>query len=54
MTTKEELIKEITQAQDFLIEEVLNFLLFIRNRFKQITSENPTGDVTNILSSPSL
>jgi hypothetical protein len=53
MTTKEELIKEITQAPDFLIEEVLNFLLFIKNRFKQRTSENKTGDVTNNLSSPS-
>ena len=54
MTTKEELIKEITQAPDFVIEEVLNFLLFIKNRFKQRTSETQTEDITNNLSSPSL
>ncbi|AFZ58394.1 hypothetical protein ACOWPH_08830 [Anabaena sp. PCC 7938] len=42
MTTKEELIKEIAQAPDFLIAEVLNLLLFIKNRFKQKNSENPT------------
>ncbi|GCL42627.1 MULTISPECIES: DUF2281 domain-containing protein [Nostocales] len=53
MTTKEELIKEITQSPDFVIEEVLNFLLFIKNRFKQRTSESQTGDVSNNLSSPS-
>ncbi|TAE56963.1 MAG: hypothetical protein EAZ87_17240 [Nostocales cyanobacterium] len=53
MTVKEELIKEITQAPDFLIEEVLNFLLFIKNRFKQRTSETQTEDITNNLSSPS-
>jgi hypothetical protein len=44
MTTKEELIKEIAQAPDFIIEEVLNFLLFIKNRFKQRISESQTGD----------
>ena len=53
MTAKEELIKEITQSPDFVIEEVLNFLLFIKNRFKQRISESQTGDVSNNLSSPS-
>jgi hypothetical protein len=46
MSTKEELIKEIAQAPDFIIEEVLNFLLFIKNRFKQRISESQTGDHT--------
>lgn len=32
MTTREELIKEIQQAPDSLIEEVLNFLLFVKAR----------------------
>lgn len=49
MTTKEELIKEIAQAPDFIIEEVLNFLLFIKNRFKQRISELQTGDHTENL-----
>ncbi|MFQ4141566.1 hypothetical protein [Chlorogloeopsis sp. ULAP02] len=40
MTAKEELMKEIAQAPDFLVEEVLNFLLFIKNRLKQRVSEN--------------
>ncbi|WP_071191205.1 hypothetical protein [Trichormus sp. NMC-1] len=53
MTVKEELIKEISQTPDFLIQEVLNFLLFIKNRFKQRVSENRTGDFTDTLASQS-
>ncbi|MBD2691541.1 hypothetical protein [Anabaena catenula] len=53
MTVKEELIKEISQTPDFLIQEVLNFLLFIKNRFKQRISENKTGDFTDTLASQS-
>ncbi|WP_016951870.1 hypothetical protein [Anabaena sp. PCC 7108] len=53
MTVKEELIKEISQTPDFLIQEVLNFLLFINNRFKQRVSENKTGDFTDNLASQS-
>ncbi|MBD2626876.1 hypothetical protein [Trichormus variabilis] len=53
MTVKEELIKEISQTPDFLIQEVLNFLLFIKNRFKQRVSENKTGDFTDTLASQS-
>ncbi|MBH8575556.1 hypothetical protein I8752_21605 [Nostocaceae cyanobacterium CENA369] len=40
MTAKEQLIREIEQAPDFLIEEVLNFLLFITSRLKQRVNEN--------------
>ncbi|MBS3030620.1 MAG: hypothetical protein HCA25_27275 [Dolichospermum sp. DET50] len=54
MTAKQELIKEISQAPDFLIEEVLNFLLFIKNRFKQRIPENQTADFTDSLPSTSL
>ncbi|MBD2570361.1 hypothetical protein [Anabaena lutea] len=53
MTVKEEIIKEISQTPDFLIQEVLNFLLFIKNRFKQRVSENQTGDFTDTLASQS-
>lgn len=40
MTTREQLIKEIEQAPDSLIEEVLNFLLFIKIRLKQRISDS--------------
>ena len=36
MSDKEQLIHELDQAPDFLVREVLNFLLFIKTR----TSEN--------------
>lgn len=39
MTAKEQLIEELEQTPDFLIEEVLNFLLFIKTRVKQKNSE---------------
>lgn len=32
MTAREQLLEEIEQAPDFLVEEVLNFLLFIKAR----------------------
>ena len=35
MLTKEKLIQEIEQSPDYLIEEVLNFLLFIKMRLEQ-------------------
>ncbi len=34
MSTKEQLLKEIEQSPDYLIEEVLNFLLFVKLRLK--------------------
>ena len=36
MNEKEQLIKEIEQAPDFLVKEVLNFLLFTKNRTKYL------------------
>ena len=35
MTAREQLIKEIGQAPDFLVEEVLDFLLFAKTRRSQ-------------------
>jgi hypothetical protein len=36
MNEREKLIKEIEQAPEFLVEEVLDFLLFTKNRKKNI------------------
>ncbi len=41
MNEKEQLIKEIEQAPDFLVKEVLNFLLFTKSRTKYL---KPSGD----------
>jgi hypothetical protein len=38
MNEKEQLLKEIEQAPDYLIEEVLNFLLLIKNNSKKQAS----------------
>ncbi len=35
MNEKEQLIKEIEQAPDLLVKEVLNFLLFTKNRARK-------------------
>ena len=35
MNAKDRLIQELEQTPDFLIEEVLNFLLFLKNRLFQ-------------------
>jgi hypothetical protein len=35
MTVKEQLIQEIEQAPDFLLQEVLDFFLFIKLRLSQ-------------------
>lgn len=35
MSTKEKLLQEIEQSPDYLIEEVLNFMLFLKLRLKQ-------------------
>lgn len=39
MTAKEQLITEIATAPEFLVEEVLNFLLFLKIRLKQKASD---------------
>lgn len=42
MNTKEKLIKEIEQAPDFLLDEVLDFLLFAKaRRTQQFTNREP-------------
>jgi hypothetical protein len=46
MTTREQLIKEIEQAPDFLIEEVLDFLLFAKARRNQpFTDSEPASQL---------
>ncbi len=40
MNEKEQLIKEIEQAPDFLVKEVLNFLLFTKNRTKYLKTSS--------------
>ena len=40
MNSKEKLLQEIEQSPDFIIDEILNFLLFIRARYAQKQSES--------------
>lgn len=40
MSTKEQLLREIEQSPDYLIEEVLNFMLFLKLRLKQRLTPN--------------
>ncbi len=40
MNEKEQVIKEIEQAPDFLVKEVLDFLLFIKSRTKYLKSSS--------------
>lgn len=43
MTAKERLIKELEQTPDFLVEEVLSFLLFLKTRlFSKLHSAQST------------
>jgi hypothetical protein len=42
MSSKEKLIQEIEQAPDYLIEEVLDFLLFTKTRRNQQTTNSET------------
>ena len=44
MNEKEQLIKEIEQAPDFLVKEVLDFLLFTKSRTKYL-EPNSTRDL---------
>ena len=39
MSTREKLIQEINQSPDFLVEELLDFLLFIKSRKNQVEDE---------------
>ncbi|MGK7920564.1 MAG: hypothetical protein AB4080_11225 [Trichodesmium sp.] len=40
MKIKQQLIQEIEKSPDFIAEEVLNFLLFLKFRIQQKTTEN--------------
>jgi hypothetical protein len=40
MRTKDQLIQEIDQAPDFLLEEVLNFFLFLKLRLSERSATN--------------
>ena len=53
MTAKEKLIREIDQAPEFLVEEVLNFLLFIKIRLKQRVDDSQIVELTQNVSSQS-
>ena len=48
MSTKEQLLKEIEQSPDYLIEEVLNFLLFVKLRLKQKITTNTNLETHSI------
>lgn len=41
-TAREQLIQELNQTPDFVVQEVLDFLLFIKVRLKQKTREQAT------------
>ncbi|MEA5419189.1 hypothetical protein VB712_08095 [Spirulina sp. CCNP1310] len=47
MSTKDQLIQEIDQAPDFLLEEVLNFFLFLKLRLSE------RNNLNEFVSSPS-
>jgi hypothetical protein len=40
MNNKEQLIQELEQASDYLVEEVLNFLLFTKNRKQSLSLQD--------------
>ena len=48
MSTKEQLLKEIEQSPDYLIEEVLIFLLFVKLRLKQKITTNTNLETHSI------
>ncbi|MDJ0593141.1 MAG: hypothetical protein QNJ72_24670 [Pleurocapsa sp. MO_226.B13] len=50
MNEKEQLIGEIEQASDFLVKEVLDFLLFTKNRTKYL---KPSSDKPALKDTPS-
>jgi len=50
-TAKEQLIQELDQTPDFVVQEVLDFLLFVKVRLKQKIKE---GQTDNSLQSPGL
>lgn len=51
-TIREQLIQELDQTPDFVVQEVLDFLLFIKVRLKHKIQEEQTADPTQSLSLP--
>ena len=49
MTTREQLVKEIEQAPDALVEELLDFYLFIKQRKANISPETASVPQPGIL-----
>jgi hypothetical protein len=50
MTIREQLSKEIEQAPDILVEEILDFCLFIKQRQEaKILAQNPSPQASDIL-----
>jgi hypothetical protein len=50
MTIREQLSKEIEQAPDILVEEILDFCLFIKQRQEaKIFAQNPSPQASDIL-----
>ena len=49
MTAKEKLIQEIEEIPDFIVEEILNFCLFLKSRFQQRISPKNTSDLSGLL-----
>jgi hypothetical protein len=45
MSAKEQLIKEIEQAPDFLVRQVLNFLLFIKTYAKENNHQESSQNI---------
>ena len=45
MSEKEQLIKKLEQAPDFLVRQVLNFLLFIKTYVNENSNQEPSQNV---------
>ncbi|NJL19950.1 MAG: hypothetical protein HC895_02630 [Leptolyngbyaceae cyanobacterium SM1_3_5] len=53
MTAKEQLLEELAQVPDFLAQEVLDFLLFIKIKLRQRVSEAQSSEDLQAISSQS-
>jgi hypothetical protein len=51
-SAREQLIQELDQTPDFVIQEVLDFLLFIKVRLKRRIREEQSADLQQIPSLP--
>lgn len=52
MTTREQLLQEISTAPDFLLEEVLDFLLFAKQRRQQAVTPDAASRPSSQLQKP--